>query len=513
MQKFKIYLFTLCLLLPFSAEAVISNVADQIKLSSLSFYTNISSMALSLLFSLFGVAFAWKTISLVLKRAEFQEITVALIKAMISVGVYVMFIKNGDVWLKTIVDGSQMMAAQGAGISSSILNPGAIMGLGIDLQDAMVKNFNLATGADSFMGAISNFFPAMMIMVACLMILFAFAMISFNLFLTYSEMYMIIAVAPFMFALGGTDWTKDNALKPFQSMIAMSVKIMVLAVVASIAIQSAPSWATQLATWQIDDWRPMWTVVFQILTVGVFALLGPKHAAAIMAGGTSMSAGDVLQAGGNIGSMATGAGAIALGATAAGASGARKAAQALGGAGAEIGGIGKALKAGFDHNRNLGMGSGQSGVMPAGSGLSPTGGFAAAIQAPIPGIKSAASMVGAKAVEAGKSFADSGKGMLAQAGDAINNSVGGQVAEHIKNGSTGEKASATDKPSSAPKASSSGAEKATGAPLGGSNQSNFSDVQTPQQHQSMMDKLSKMRDWIPPDQMISGASVSHVHHD
>lgn len=512
MHNLKIYLFALGLLLPFSAEAVISNVADQIKLSSLSFYSNISTMALSLLFALFTVAFTWKTISLVLKGADFQEITVAAIRGMISVGVYAMFIKNGDVWLKTIVDGSQMMAAQGAGISSNILNPGAIMGLGIDLQDSMVKNFNAASGADSFIGAISNFFPSMQIMVACLMILAAFAMISFTLFLTYGEMYMIIAVAPFMFALGGTDWTKDNALKPFQSMIAMSVKIMVLALVATIAIQSAPSWATQLATWQIDDWRPMWTVAFQILTVGIFALVAPKMAATIMAGGTSMSAGDVLQAGGNIGSMATGAGAIALGAAAAGASGAGKAAQALGGAGAEIGGIGKALKAGFDHNRNLGMGSGQSGVMPPGSGLSPTGGFAAAIQAPIPGIKSAASMVGAKAIEAGKSFADGGKGMLAQAGDAINNSVGGQVAEHIKNGSTGEKTSTTDKSSPAPTSANSGSGKAPSAPVG-NNQSNFSGVQTPQQHQSMMDKLSKMRDWIPPDQMISGASVSHVHHD
>lgn len=483
--------FLLVFLMVFSmtpAEAI--TVTDQVQSSSLSFYSNIQGSALNLLFGLFSVAFAWKTISLVLKRAEFQEIVVAAIKAMIGVGVYTMFIQNGDVWLKTIVDGSKMMASQGAGISLTMLNPGAIMGLGIDLQDSMVKTFNAASGADSFIGAITNFFPALEIMIACLMIMFSFAMIAFNLFLAYCEMYIIIAIAPFMFALGGTEWTKDNALKPFQSMIAVSVKIMILAIVANIAIQSTPGWATQLAEWKIDDWRPMWTVAFQILSIGILALLAPKLASAILAGGSSMSAGDAIQAGGNIGGMATGAGAIALGAAAAGAGVAGKAA-------AEAGGAGKALLAGFDQNRMAGMGFGSS-----------------AIQAPVPGIKSVTSMAGAKLVETGKNLSEGSKGMLGKAGEAINNSAGGKVASHISGGNSPTAGEQNSTDTTAENSTSSTPPGNTQeASIGGGNSQPAFQAQTPQAHAKLLDKLAHMRNFLPPEGMVSGASVSHVHND
>lgn len=529
---FLLIIFGTLLSLPVEAAPPAGSMADvggQVQLASLKFYENIQGMAMNLLFGLFGVAFVWESINLVLKRSDFQEVVVSAVRSMIAVLTYAMFIKYGSVWMQAIVDSVKIMSSTGTGVPTASLNPAAIMAMGIDLQDQMILNFNQQSGGDTIIGALSNFFPSLMIVCVVLILLLAFGLIAFNLFLAYTEMYLLIAVAPLLFAMGGSKWTRDNAMKPWQSMIAVAVKIAVIAIIANIAIQAIPAWGTQLSTWKIDNWTPLWDVAMSALGVGVLSLMAPKLAAAALAGGSAMSAGDAIQAGGNIGGMATGAGAIALGAAAAGASGAGKAAQALGGAGAEIGGIGKALKAGFDHNRNLGMGSGKSGVMPPGSGLSPTGGFAAAIQAPIPGIKSAASMVGAKAIEAGKSFADGGKGMLAQAGDAINNSVGGQVASKISGGNKSSSAAAgQDSTNTSTENSTSTAEasptqtqnidtpskktpgNATGASIGGGNQPSFNS-QTPQEHSRLLDKLAHMRDFVPPEGIVSGGSVSHVH--
>lgn len=505
-------------LLAFPVEAAppagsMADVGGQVQLASLKFYENIQGMAMNLLFGLFSVAFVWETINMVIKRSDFQEVVVNTVRAMIAVLTYAMFIQYGSVWMQAIVDSVKIMASTGAGVPTASLNPAAIMAMGIDLQDQMILNFNQQSGGDTIIGALSNFFPSLMIVCVVLIILLAFGLIAFNLFLAYTEMYLLIAVAPLLFAMGGSKWTRDNAMKPWQSMIAVGVKIAVIAIIANVAIQAIPAWGTQLSTWKIDNWTPLWDVAMSALAVGVLSLMAPKHAAAALAGGSAMSAGDAIQAGGNIGGMATGVGAAALGVAAAGAGGASKVAQALGGAGAEAGGVTKALKAGFDQNRNAGMGFGES-----------------AVRAPVQGIKSAAGMAGVKMVKTGKSLAEGGKGMLAQAGDAINNSVGGQVASKISGGNKSSSAAAAgqDSTNTSTENSTSTAEasptqtqntdtsskktpgNATGASIGGGNQPEFQ-AQNPQAHAKLLDNLAHMRDFVPPEGMVSGGSVSHVH--
>ena len=118
--------------------------------------------------------------------------------------------------------------------------------------------------------------------------------------------------------------------------------------------------------------------------------------------------------------------------------------------------------------------------------------------------------------------------MLAQAGEAINNSVGGQVASKISGASnssaagdqestntpTGNSASTPEssplKTQNTDTPSKNTPGNATGASIGGGNQPSYQS-QTPQEHSKLLEKLAHMRDFIPPEGMVSGGSVSHVH--
>ena len=174
-----------------------------------------------------------------------------------------------------------------------------------------------------------------------------------------------------------------------------------------------------------------------------------------------------------------------------------------------------------------------------------------AMKAPVPGIKSAASMVGAKAVEAGKSLAEGGKEMLGKAGDAINNSAGGKIASHINGGATGSAVANSGADNSAP--ASAGTENSDigsaasptssgGGDAGGStasvdsaqkNASNASvgssDPHTklfesmnanleamangPEQARKLHQKISSLRDFVPNDGatvQTSGISIGHT---
>jgi type IV secretion system protein TrbL len=90
-------------------------------------------------------------------------------------------------------------------------------------------------------------------------------------------------------------WTRDIAPKTFNSMIACGVKILVLMLLMSIISKLVPIWATEAATWKIDDWSPLWRVAFSAAGCAFLAWKAPQIAANAISGTSSLTAGDALQ--------------------------------------------------------------------------------------------------------------------------------------------------------------------------------------------------------------------------
>lgn len=489
-------------------------ISGKIQTISLQFEQNITDMAMNLLFSLFAVSFAVKSIHMVIKRAEIGELLANMVKTMLAIGAYVFFIKNAPWLLQAIIESARTLASTGSGLSASMLNPADIMSIGIDLQDNMVLAFNQKTGADSFIGALTNFFPSLLLTVACLMILFAFAMIAGNLFLAFAESYLILAVSPLMFALGATEWTKSNALKPFQSMISVAIKIMVVALVAAFTINMAPSWATQLASWDMTNWKPMWQTCFEILGIGVLAVWAPsKLSSAILSGGAGLSAGDGMQTAGNIGSIATGAGAAALAAGTGGASMLGQGAKSLAAATSTTPeSAGRAVGSAMS---SMAGGAGNGGVQPPGSGMSATP------SANMPG--------GEKTGPIAASFGDSAT-PTAPSSSLINTdtNVGNAKAAASTPAapvSANTSTAGTDTAgATSPATASTTTGDATGGSVGGAGNSASAPATKSDMQQaisqmmggnkpSAMDHLSSIPNFVPPEGMVSGASVEHANHD
>ncbi len=516
----------------FAAQATtMPGVAGKIQTASMSFFTNIQSMALSLLFKLFAVSFAVKSINMVLKGAQIQDLLGNLARTVIAIGCYVYLIDNADTLLPAIIDSARTLAAQGSGMSIDALNPKDIMSLGIDLQDNMVLAFNQKSGADSFTGAIKNFFPAMQIFGACVMILGAFAAISFNLFLAFCEAYMIVAISPLMFALGASEWTKDNALKPFQSMISIGLKIMVCSLIAAYAIHVAPDWATQLSTWEITNWKPMWDTAFEIFALGILALWAPsKLTQAVLSGGSGLSASDAVQTGGNVGSMVAGAGAAALVAGTGGAAAIAQGSKALAeatklspeSAGRAVGSALSSLTGGAGGGSVQSPGSGLSGMASSTSGGGQPGGLAGDLAKNMPAYSgpSADSQKSGSASQPTSSIISTDTN-IGNAKSAANSSPATGTGA---NDATTSAASGTTDASASKSATQAGGD-ATGASVGGAsaNTAPATDLQKSiaqamdsmgaSKKPSFADHLASIPKFMPQENMVSGAAVSHAHHD
>lgn len=316
--KTKIWLSVLFLLvicftpeISFAAEpGAMDQVMQTYKTVTASFYKNIQHKAIYLLFGLVGVNLAWGATQLVIEGAVFEKIIKLLFQTAFFPALYVLFITNGFDWLNSFMDGATLFGKLGSGKDLD-LNPSAIFDMGIDLQNAMMASFNEATGAgDSLSGAIKNILPSLLLAAVCLIIILAFGMMAATVFLTHVEAYILIAIAPFLFAMGGSRWTKDIAIKPWNSMIAVAVKLMMLYLIMSVGLTLAPLWAKMASSWSMSDWSPIWKIAFGAATLAYLTIKIPQMASNALSGTASLSAGDALQ-------IAAIAGASAVAATAA----------------------------------------------------------------------------------------------------------------------------------------------------------------------------------------------------
>lgn len=297
------------------AAGDLGTVLNQYKTSSLVFYAALQGLALSLLFKLWAIEMSWASIKWVLERKPLEDLVSHFVSASFPPLFFVLVIKKGAEWFTLILDTFAFFGTKGSGLNfdASVLDPGVILEQGIQLQNQMVTQFNDLVGTGAI-AALSNILPSLLLMVVCLIILLAFALMAANVFLIWAEAYLLIGVSPVLLAFAGMRWTRDMAPKTFNSMVACGVKILVLMLLMSIISKLIPIWATEAGAWKIDDWSPLWRVAFSAAGCAFLAWKAPQIAANAISGTSSLTAGDALNIAAAAAIAAVGTAAVASGA-------------------------------------------------------------------------------------------------------------------------------------------------------------------------------------------------------
>jgi type IV secretion system protein TrbL len=311
---FIVLLWAMYPLFGFSAGDL-GEVLNQYKSSSMTFYGALQGFALSLLFKLWLVEMSWASIKWVLERKPFEDLLSHFVSASFPPLFFVLVIKMGNSWFPTILESFEFFGSKGGGLTadSASLDPGVILEKGIILQNQMVQKFNSIAGTGPI-EALQNILPSLLLMAVCLIILVAFALMAANVFLVWAEAYLLIGVSPILLAFAGMRWTRDIAPKTFNSMIAAGIKILVLMLLMSIFTQLVPKWATEAASWTMQDWSPLWRVAFSAAGCAFLAWKAPQIAANAISGTSSLTAGDALQIAAMAATAAVGGAALAAGA-------------------------------------------------------------------------------------------------------------------------------------------------------------------------------------------------------
>ncbi|WP_207002668.1 type IV secretion system protein [Trinickia mobilis] len=347
---------------------------SQMQTGSLSIGNQIVPVAFKLLGSLFLIQFALRNYKLVFEAAsggEFMPAVSKLIMAMIWVGFLTYLITNHYDVLNQIFSSFVQLGQLSSGGTS--MNPGDIMELGITLQNNLVAAFNAATGAnDGLIAAMKNFFPSLMLSVACIAILLAFFLISLAVAIATLEFYMIAAAAPIAFATGGLDALKQASIAPLQTMLSVGYRILILGVIVGMVHKMAVVWDASFSGISANDWTVIWEAVFGSGLAAVAAFSAGKIAGSLASGQSNLSGNDAMFAGlqmvNTIANATTAiASAAAIGANAL-QSGAGMAGKAMGADGAQ--GLGNMLGKGYVSMADAFPGGSKGGTM---SNASPGG--------------------------------------------------------------------------------------------------------------------------------------------
>lgn len=241
----------------------------------------IQTVALSIFATLATISIA---LNHMLKSDDTDHIRL-LISEIIRFGFFFFIIYNYqflvNAWMQGCFQLAEKIAPDGAMQS---IDPSAIMKKGYELVQPVLGKISILDLASA------NFVKLLMTVISALLVLFAYFLVAVQVFLTYVEFYLIAAVAFALIGFAGHNKTAFLTEKAIGAVVALGLKMLVLAAVLGIS-QPLLLNATLPAAASEGD---MLHVFFIALSIALLAWQAPGLAMSLLSGAPSLTAASAL---------------------------------------------------------------------------------------------------------------------------------------------------------------------------------------------------------------------------
>ncbi|HDL6936389.1 TPA: P-type conjugative transfer protein TrbL [Yersinia enterocolitica] len=353
--------------------------------------------AVSLFWSLALIQFVWTFFPMVFKQADFGELVGELIRFIMVIGFFLILLDHSTEWASAVVNSFRQAGAHAAGLPSPELMPGDMFATAVEFSRAILTGMSVFSPSQSIVVAL-----------AAILVLMAFAFIAAFIFVTLVEAYVVINASVLFMAFGASQWTREYTMAVIRYAVSVGAKLFMVTLIVGLILTVAKKWQVAYT----NDEASLMTLVGLSLVCAYLTKTIPELIAGMINGVSSGG-------GSSIGGMAAAgvAGAAAAAATVATA-GAAAPAGALGAAGSGAsaagvggGGLAASINSSFAGGGAAGAGSGAASTGASSNGLgSSTGGSSAA--------KSAGAKVGGSA-----SGGPSGSGPAPQPSQGVQQAV------------------------------------------------------------------------------------------
>jgi type IV secretion system protein TrbL len=296
-----------------------------------------------------------------------------LIKKVLYIGAFAFILTNFQTLSETVFKSFSTLGltAGGGGLSAEdLMRPGRIAGVGFSAAHPLIDKASQLTG---FPEIFVNLLTVVLLMVAWLLVVLAFFVMSIQLLVTILEFKLTslagFTLVPFAF------WNKSSFLaeRVLGAVVSSGVKVMVLAIIVGIGANFFDPLVVSLG--EDPDLAAAMTLVLAALTLAALSIFGPSIASGLVSGAPQLGAGAAVGTAAGAALMLGGGaalGARALGAAATGGMAAMRAGTAMGaGAGAAYR-LAQATS-GASGAAGVGVGAGLGGVARAVGGAAVQG--------------------------------------------------------------------------------------------------------------------------------------------
>ena len=178
--------------------------------------------ALSLFWILAGIEFVWSSIKLAIKGADISEFLAELLNRILYIGFFLTLLLNSSAWSTAIVDsfrqaGSAAVAAAGG---TGGIAPSNVLDAGWEILQQVVASMNLWDPGDT-----------LLIALAAIIILIAFALTTALLIMALVESYFVISSGVILMGFGGSQWTNQFAVNTIRYAVSVGAKLFMVQLV------------------------------------------------------------------------------------------------------------------------------------------------------------------------------------------------------------------------------------------------------------------------------------------
>ena len=283
-----------------------------------------------------------------------EDVLARLIRKTLYVGFFAFLIGNFPALASIVLEsfsGLGLQAAGGGLSAEDFLRPGRLAAIGITAGKPILE---AAAELSGFPGIFENAVQVIVLLIAWLLVVVAFFIISVQVFVVLIEFKLTTLAGFVLVPFGLFGRTAFLAERVLGNVIASGVKVLVLAVIVGIGASLFDEFTTA-PTWGQPTLEEVLSLALAAVTLLGLSIFGPGVAAGLVSGAPQLGAGAAVGTGMAIGGMAmAGAGAVQM-------IGARGASLGAGAAGAGSG------------RRPPPSGSGDGGVDPPGGPQSPSG--------------------------------------------------------------------------------------------------------------------------------------------
>ena len=193
--------------------------------------------ALSLFWILAGIEFVWNSIKLAIKGADISEFFAELLNRILYIGFFLTLLLNSSAWSTAIVDsfrqaGSAAVASAGG---TGGIAPSNVMDAGWEILQVVVASMNLWDPGDT-----------LLIGLAAIIILIAFALTTALLIMALVESYFVISSGVILMGFGGSQWTNQFAVNTIRYAVSVGAKLFMVQLVIGLGQTILQDWATQM---------------------------------------------------------------------------------------------------------------------------------------------------------------------------------------------------------------------------------------------------------------------------